>query len=101
MPELCDQYGIDFNEVKLYCVEAMPTILRGFPEDLIERAKTSLEARGVRFILGQPITEVDGNKVSLKDGQTIEAGTVVWTGGVQGNSAVANCGIEVNRGRER
>lgn len=99
LPEMCDQYGIDFNEVKLYCVEAMPTILRGFPEDLIERAKTSLEARGVRFILGQPITEVDGNKVSLKDGQTIEAGTVVWTGGVQGNSVVASCGIEVNRGR--
>ncbi|MFS2083118.1 hypothetical protein ACCD01_31885, partial [Telluria sp. Tellsp99] len=23
----------------------------------------------------------------------------VWTGGVQGNSVVANCGIEVNRGR--
>jgi len=99
LPELCEKNGVDPKVIKLYCVEAMPSILRGFPEDLIERAKTSLEARGVTFLLGQPITEVSGNKVSLKDGQTIEANTVVWTGGVQGNTIVANCGIEVNRGR--
>lgn len=99
LPGLCEKNGVDPSVVKLYCVEAMPSILRGFPEDLIERAKTSLEARGVTFLLGQPITEVSGNKVSLKDGSTIEANTVVWTGGVQGNTVVANCGIEVNRGR--
>lgn len=99
LPELCERNGVDFKDVKLYCVEAAPAILRGFPEDLIDRAMTSLEARGVKFLVGLPITEVDGNKVSLKDGQTIESNTVVWTGGVQGNSAVADCGIEVNRGR--
>lgn len=33
------------------------------------------------------------------NGRTIETKTMVWTGGVQGNSVVANSGIEVNRGR--
>jgi len=99
LPDLCEKNGVDPKEIKLYCVEAMPSILRGFPEDLVERAKTSLEARGVTFLLGQPITEVSGNKVSLKDGRTIESNTIVWAGGVQGNPVVANCGIEVNRGR--
>lgn len=99
LPQLCERHAVNVNDIKIYCVEAAPAILRGFPEDLIERATTSLEARGVQFLVGVPITEMSGNKVTLKDGRTIEANTVVWTGGVQGNKVVAECGIEVNRGR--
>jgi len=99
LPELCAKNGVDFKDINLHVVEAAPGILRGFPEDLVERATVSLQNRGVKFIVGVPITEVAGNVVTLKDGRTITANTVVWTGGVQGNSVVANCGIEVNRGR--
>ncbi|GGA32912.1 NAD(P)/FAD-dependent oxidoreductase [Paenibacillus physcomitrellae] len=99
LPELCRQRGIDFNEINLYCVEAGPTILAGFPADLVERATKSLEARGVKFVTGVPITELKDNKVFLKDGNSFESSTVIWTGGVQGNSLVAESGIEVNRGR--
>jgi NADH dehydrogenase len=42
---------------------------------------------------------MDATTVELKDGSKIETKTMVWTGGVQGNSVVANSGIEVNRGR--
>jgi len=99
LPDLCRQYGVDFEDVKLYLVEAMPSILPIFSPELIQRAVTSLEARGVEFLTGLAITEVNGNVVTLKDGRTIETNTLVWTGGVQGNSLVGNCGIEVNRGR--
>ncbi|WP_138495617.1 NAD(P)/FAD-dependent oxidoreductase [Paenibacillus pinistramenti] len=99
LPELCRERGIDFNDVSLYCVEAGPTILAGFPADLVERATKSLEARGVKFVTGVPITELKDNKVFLKDGSSFEASTVIWTGGVQGNALVADSGIEVNRGR--
>ncbi|USB33011.1 NAD(P)/FAD-dependent oxidoreductase [Paenibacillus sp. YPG26] len=99
LPEICRQKGIDFNEVSLYCVEAGPSILAGFPPELVERATTSLEKRGVQFVTGVPITEMKPTSVILKDGRSIETSTLVWTGGVQGNSVVANCGIEVNRGR--
>lgn len=99
LPGICRQYGVDFGDISLYLVEAMPTILPIFSPDLIERAVTSLEKRGVEFLTGLAITEVNGSTVSLKDGRTIETNTLVWTGGVQGHSLVANCGIEVNRGR--
>ncbi|MCZ8511816.1 NAD(P)/FAD-dependent oxidoreductase [Paenibacillus filicis] len=99
LPGICRKNGVDFADVKLYLVEAMPSILPIFSADLIERATTSLEKRGVQFLTGLAITEVNGYTVSLKDGRTIETGTLVWTGGVQGSSLVANCGIEVNRGR--
>ncbi|MFC5469018.1 NAD(P)/FAD-dependent oxidoreductase [Cohnella suwonensis] len=99
LPAICRENGVDFSDVSLKLVEAMPTILPMFSPDLIQRAVTSLENRGVEFLTSLPITEVKGNVVTLKDGRTIEANTVVWTGGVQGNTLVANCGIEVNRGR--
>ncbi|MGC4377279.1 NAD(P)/FAD-dependent oxidoreductase [Fictibacillus sp. Mic-4] len=99
IPALCKKYGVSFDEISLYVVEAAPTILPGFPEDLVERAQTSLGARGVKFITGVPVTKMEATTVELKDGSKIETKTMVWTGGVQGNSVVANCGIEVNRGR--
>jgi len=99
LPGLCRSKGIDFNDISLYCVEAGPSILAGFPSELVERAQTSLEKRGVQFLVGVAITEMSETTVSLKDGRAIDTNTLVWTGGVQGNSVVANCGIEVNRGR--
>ncbi|MGP6149491.1 NAD(P)/FAD-dependent oxidoreductase [Priestia flexa] len=99
MPSLCLKHGIDPKDVSLYCVEAAPTILPGFPTELVERAQSSLEKRGVTFVTGTPVTKMDATTVELKDGSKIETKTMVWTGGVQGNSVVANSGIEVNRGR--
>ncbi|NEN85634.1 NAD(P)/FAD-dependent oxidoreductase [Paenibacillus elgii] len=99
LPKLCRSKGVDFNDISLYTVEAGPSILAGFAQELVERAQTSLEKRGVKFLTGVAITEMQENTVFLKDGSSIETNTLVWTGGVQGNSVVANCGIEVNRGR--
>ncbi|KMZ41780.1 MULTISPECIES: NAD(P)/FAD-dependent oxidoreductase [Bacillales] len=99
LPNLCHKHGVDFADVSIYCVEAGPSILAGFAPDLVERAKTSLEKRGVQFLTGVPVTEMKETTVCLKDGGTIETKTMVWTGGVQGNRVVAECGVEVNRGR--
>nr|WP_207952273.1 NAD(P)/FAD-dependent oxidoreductase [Paenibacillus turpanensis] len=99
LPELCRKLGIEWSEISIYCVEAGPSILGGFPADLIERATTSLVKRGVTFLTGVPITEFKDGTVFLKDGTSIPTGTLIWSGGVQGNPVVANSGIEVNRGR--
>lgn len=99
LPALCRDKGVDFNDISLYCVEAGPSILAGFAPEMVERAKTSLEKRGVQFLTGVPITEMKETTVFLKDGKKIETSTLVWTGGVQGNALVAASGIEVNRGR--
>ncbi|WP_394173135.1 NAD(P)/FAD-dependent oxidoreductase [Guptibacillus hwajinpoensis] len=99
LPKLTRKYGVDRDKIKLMLVEAMPKILPMLPDDLIQRAMTSLEKRGVTFLTDLPVTNVDGNVVELKDGQKIVTNTFVWTGGVQGNPLVAESGIAVNRGR--
>lgn len=99
LPELTKKYGVPQSEIKLMLVEAGPKILPVLPDELIERATASLEKRGVKFLTGLPVTNVEGNTIDLKDGQKIVANTFVWTGGVQGNPLVGESGLEVNRGR--
>ncbi|TVX91695.1 NAD(P)/FAD-dependent oxidoreductase [Paenibacillus agilis] len=99
LPRWCGSMGVNSQDVQLYNIESSPTILQGFEAELVNRAQTSLKKRGVHFINGAPVIEVQGNKVLLKDGQSLQANTLVWTGGIQGNTIVANCGIEVERGR--
>jgi NADH dehydrogenase len=99
LPEVCRAKGIDFNDIKLYCVEAGPAVLPIFPKVLIDRAMESLTKRGVNFITGVAITEATKTSVSLKNGETIESSTIIWTGGVKGNPVVGSCGLAEDRGR--
>jgi NADH:ubiquinone reductase (H+-translocating) len=99
MPKVAKGYGVDPKELKIMLVEAGPKILPVLPDQLIERATTSLEARGVEFLTGLPVTNVKGNEIGLKDGRKIVANTFVWTGGVQGLPIVGESGLEVDRNR--
>ncbi|GEN54262.1 NAD(P)/FAD-dependent oxidoreductase [Halobacillus faecis] len=102
IPELCKEYDIPREKVRIINVEAAPTALPGFDPELVEYAMNSLEARGVEFKIGAMIKEVTENKLVFeKDEQReeIETNTVVWAAGVRGNSLVEKAGFEANRGR--
>ncbi|WP_406944624.1 NAD(P)/FAD-dependent oxidoreductase [Halobacillus sp. SY10] len=102
VPELCKEYDIPREKVRIINVEAAPTALPGFDPELVEYAMNSLEARGVEFKIGAMIKEVTENKLVFeKDEQReeIETNMVVWAAGVRGNSLVEKAGFEANRGR--
>jgi NADH dehydrogenase len=99
MPELCREYDIPLEKVRIINVEAAPTVLPGFDKDLVDYAVRYLENKGVKFFINTPIEECTTEGVILKGGQEIKAATVVWTGGVRGNKVVEESGIETMRGR--
>ncbi|RAL26973.1 NAD(P)/FAD-dependent oxidoreductase [Thermoflavimicrobium daqui] len=99
MPELCHEYDVPLEKVRIVNVEAAPTVLPGFDKDLVDYAVKYLEGKGVEFILSTPIEECKEDGVILKGGKEIKAATVVWTGGVRGNKLVEESGIETMRGR--
>lgn len=99
IPNVARRYGVHPSELKIKLVEAGPKVLPVLPDHLIERAVASLEARGVEFLTGLPVTNVNGNEIDLKDGSKIIANTFVWTGGVQALPLVGESGLEVDRGR--
>lgn len=99
LPKLCKKFDVDPSWTKLYCIEAAPTILPGFDPELVEYARQSLEQNGVQFIIGTPIKECHANSVVLASGEEIRTASIIWTGGIRGNSLLEKAGFEVTRSR--
>ncbi|MFY0544750.1 NAD(P)/FAD-dependent oxidoreductase [Brevibacillus sp. H7] len=99
IPELCREFDVNPELVKIYNIEAAPTALPGFDPDLVNYAMEVLTRKGVEFKINTPIKQCTPEGVVLATGEEIKSATVVWTGGVRGNSIVEKSGFEVMRGR--
>ena len=103
VPELCKEFDVPREKVRILCVEAAPMVLPGFDPKLVEYAKSQLTSKGIEFSIGTPIVEATSEGVKIKKGEDefefIKAGTVVWAAGVRGNALVESSGIESNRAR--
>lgn len=103
VPELCREYDVDFDKVKILCVEAAPTALPGFDPELVKYAMSRLESKGVEFRIGTPIKECTPDGIIVAKGEEeveeIKAGTVVWAAGVRGNAIIEKSGFEAMRAR--
>jgi len=99
IPQLCREFDVDPQLVKLINIEAAPTALPGFDPELVEYAMDVLRKKGVTFRIGTPIKECKPDGVIVGDGEEIKAQTVIWTGGVRGNRLIEEAGFETMRGR--
>lgn len=89
----CDVRGIDFKEVKIYCIEAMPKILPMFSENLMQLGLQRLKELRVNVLTSSKILECKQGSVVIEQNGTqneIHANTIIWTAGVKGNEVIAN-----------
>lgn len=103
IPELCKEFDVPKDKVRVVCVEASPMVLPGFDPELVEYAVGHLQAKGIEFSVGTPVVEATPEGVKIKKGEDefefIKAGTVVWAAGVRGNRLIEQSGIENMRAR--
>ena len=99
IPELCREYDVDPQLVKIYNIEAAPTALPGFDPELVEYAVEVLKKKGVTFKIGTAIKECTPDGVVVGEGEEIKSKTVIWTGGIRGNRLIEEAGFETMRGR--
>ncbi|WP_188454610.1 NAD(P)/FAD-dependent oxidoreductase [Virgibacillus oceani] len=99
IPKLCKKYDIDRSKARIIDVEAAPRIMPGFDDELVAYAKKSLEDRGVEFRENAKISECKEDCFVIGEGEEIKAGTIVWTGGVTGNSILGKSGFELTKGK--
>ncbi|SMG44581.1 NAD(P)/FAD-dependent oxidoreductase [Paenibacillus aquistagni] len=98
--ELCHEFHIDPNEVRLVVADMAPKILPILPDKLIQKAAKYLRKMGVEMITGAKITGVTENSVVLGEKGEVKAATIVWTAGVEGSDLVGNLDVQQN-GRKR
>lgn len=99
VPSLCQEFDVEREKVRIINIEAAPSILPGFDPELADYATEVLSNKGVEFKINTPIQECTPEGVMLATGEEIKSTTVVWTGGVRGNSLVEQAGFEAVRGR--
>jgi NADH dehydrogenase len=74
--------AVDPAIARIILIEAGPSILPAFPEDLRESARRALLRLGIDVRVGKAVTKVEEGAVWLGD-ERIEAHTILWAAGVQ------------------
>lgn len=99
IPQLCKDFNVNQDLVRIVSIEAAPTALPGFDPELVEYAMDVLRDKGVEFKIATAIKECTPEGVLLADDEFIKAATIIWTGGIRGNHLIEESGFETMRGR--
>jgi NADH:quinone reductase (non-electrogenic) len=86
------------ERARVILVEAGPELFAMFKPKLRTYATKALTDRTVEVMTGELVASVAPTRVKLKSGNELEAHTLVWGAGLQGNPLVQALGIELQRG---
>ncbi|MEL6813273.1 MAG: NAD(P)/FAD-dependent oxidoreductase [Cyanobacteria bacterium J06598_3] len=99
-----DFRSINPGETKVVLLEGMDRVLPPYPGDLSIAAKKSLEKLGVEVRTNTLVTNIEGDTVTLKNGDSFEevqAFTVLWAAGIKasplGKAISEQTGAELDR----
>ena len=93
-----DYPEIPQEEARIILVEAGPELFSMFKPKLREYATKALSDRTVEVRTGAAVASVAPSRVTLKSGEVINAHTLVWGAGLQGNPVVQSLGLDLERG---
>jgi NADH:ubiquinone reductase (H+-translocating) len=97
--ELAEDYkDVLPEDARVILVEAGPDLFPMFKQKLRDYSTKALEERSVEVMTGQAVASVAPTRVTLKSGEVVNAHTLVWGAGLQGNALVQSLGIELQRG---
>ncbi|MGB7251763.1 MAG: NAD(P)/FAD-dependent oxidoreductase [Phormidesmis sp.] len=99
-----DFRSINPEETKVVLLEGLDRVLPPYPGDLSAAAKKSLEKLGVEVRTSTLVTNIDGDTVTLKSGESVEqvqAFTVLWAAGIKaspmGKAIADQTGAQLDR----
>lgn len=93
------QLGEDL--VRIIVVHPGNCLLPELGEELGKYAERKLRERKVEVIKGPRVADYDGSTVTLSDGTSIPARTLIWTAGVKPSACIASLPHEKEKGRLR
>ena len=88
--------AVDPASARILLLEAGPSILPAFPENLRDSARRALQRLGVDVREGRAVTAVEPGAVRIGD-ERIEAHTIMWAAGVAAESIARDLGQELDR----
>jgi NADH dehydrogenase len=86
------------EKARIVLVEAGPEVFSMFKPDIRAYTVKALEKRTVEVMTGEIVASVAPTRVTLKSGKELDAHTLVWGAGLQGNQLVHSLGLDLERG---
>lgn len=99
IPKLCKTYNIPVSETRIVNIEASDTVLPGFDQEAIDFTENYLRKHGVELMTSTRILECTPTSITLNNGEEMPARTLVWSGGVRGNTILEQMNLPLVKGR--
>lgn len=80
-----DYPELNFELMKIVVIEGAPRVLNAMKEQSSKKAHKYLEDLGVEVRLSTLVSDYDKKNVTLSNGESIPANTLIWAAGIQGN----------------
>src|SRR6266436_4794403 len=95
------RYYPDLNEelIRVVVIHPGDFLLPELGQELGDYAERKLQQRKVEIIKGTRVASYDGERVTLADGKSIDAATLIWTAGVKPSPVIGPLPCEKQRGR--
>lgn len=93
-----DYPNLPVSDARIILVDGGKALLRAFKEGLQAYTRESLEKRGVEVRLGEHVTHVGPESVTLESGTVIQTHTVIWAGGLQASPLASLLDVELGHG---
>jgi len=88
-----DTPRLDISAVQVLLLEASPRLLAGMRERFSDVTIRTLRKKHVEVRCGTAVRAFDGERVSLGDGSTIAARTLIWAAGVRAAALAGALGV--------
>jgi NADH dehydrogenase len=87
---------LDPGDMRWMLVDAAPRILPELTEGLASYAADRLRERGIEIRLSTRLRSAEDGTISLSDGESFPAGTLIWTTGVKPSPLARDSGLPVD-----
>ncbi|MFC3895146.1 NAD(P)/FAD-dependent oxidoreductase [Lentzea rhizosphaerae] len=74
---------IDPRDIRITLLDAAPDVLPPFSEPLRKHTRRKLEQLGITVMTGAMAESIDDEGITTKNGDRVEARTIIWAAGVQ------------------
>ena len=74
---------MDLSDVRVLLIEAAPSVMMTYPDELREATNRLLRNKNVEIMVNTKLVDYNGRQVTVGDGKTINAAHLIWTAGVR------------------
>ncbi|NWG06409.1 MAG: NAD(P)/FAD-dependent oxidoreductase [Chloroflexi bacterium] len=89
-----DYPHMSLKEVRVLLLEAGNSVMPAYPEELRKATFDLLRSKKVEVMLNAKLTNYNGQRVTLANGETIATQTLIWTAGVRASEITDRLGVQ-------